>query len=89
MVSSTDPGEVAYDFSVYWGFGKPLNVVDDRQLLAEMAFLKQRALSPHLRGGDPLHGRTMVPNAMRGVLVLLGLLDALNPRTWRRNARGA
>lgn len=42
-----------------------------------------------LHGGDPLHGRTMVPNALRGVLVLLGLLDALNPRTWRRNARGA
>lgn len=34
---------VARDFSVYWGFGSPLPVVDDRLLLHEMAALKQRA----------------------------------------------
>jgi phytoene synthase len=42
----------------------------------------------HLHGGDPLHGRTMVPNAKRALLVVQGLLDALNPRTWRRHAQG-
>jgi len=30
-------------YSVYWGFGQPLSVLDDRELLAKMAHLKQLA----------------------------------------------
>lgn len=33
-------------FNLYYGFGDPLEVLDDRDLLASMAHLKQRALSP-------------------------------------------
>ena len=33
-------------FNLYWGFGEPLEVLDDRALLADMARLKQRANYP-------------------------------------------
>ena len=36
----------ARNFNLYWGFGEPLEVLDDRALLADMARLKQRANYP-------------------------------------------
>lgn len=41
-----------------------------------------------VHAGDPLHGRTIVPNLERAWMVVMGLVDALNPKTWRRNAVG-
>ena len=45
----------------------------------------RRLLRRH--GGDPLHGRTVVPHWERAVMVVLGLGQALDPRTWRAFAR--
>jgi len=38
--------------------------------------------------GDPMHGRTIVPGWKRGLMVVWGLAQALDPRTWRAFARG-
>ena len=35
--------DVPHRFSLYWGFGNPLEVADDRRLLADMANLKMRS----------------------------------------------
>lgn len=40
-----------------------------------------------VRGGDPMSGRTIVPTWERLLMVGWGLLDALDPRTWRAFAR--
>ena len=34
---------VPRDFSLYWGFGDPLEELDDRELLSKMAHLKEAA----------------------------------------------
>lgn len=38
--------DVPHDFSLYWGFGSPLEVLEDRRLLAEIANLKVRSRMP-------------------------------------------
>ena len=43
-----DAGSTAREFSIYYGFLEPLQVLDDRALLTRMAHLKQRAISPRI-----------------------------------------
>ena len=63
MFSSSNGPSLPMSFNLYYGFGEPLEVLDDRDLLTSMAQLKQRALSPkrNLAGLDGDTPELMAP----------------------------
>ena len=58
------------EFSLHWGFGDPLEVIDDRELLGRMAQLKQLASRPPQAPEQQTQGTAMGSTNARGTPIV-------------------